>query len=697
MNGESMFQLTNERRAVIDCVDAYESTDADRRDDLRRFVLDVPEPFRPAAIGELIKVDMEYRWKAGRPKTTGEYLQEFPEIAGDAESSLALLKYETHVRSHTRATESDSTRGSTPTEWDMDGRESDMGQTSDLPPAGPHEATLGAADITDVADAPRHRLTHIGRFRIEKELGRGTFGVVYRCHDEQLHRDVAIKIPHPARRMSSARVKEFLHEAKVSARMKHPGIVTILDTGKTQDRRGFIVYEYIRGVTLKDRILAGNLDRRQAVLWIAEVAEALHYAHKTGLVHRDIKPANILVDDEGKTHLTDFGLAKIDDQFFTDDAGRVLGTVAYMNPEQASGQAHWASPQSDIYSLGVVLYEILCGKRPFTAGSSLDLIKQVEQRPPSPPRTVDDSIPPALEEVCLKAMAKDPDQRYRTAADMAAALRAAVAPRKGPSPVIRAMKLTAALAAAAAVVVAAILIRESLLPGPVTNPDVASPPQIDLTFILQRGEDQKTGDFIELRESQRDAKTPRVLRTGDLWQLDTAFEPATFPYVFRYHVDGRAEMLWPDKDDSDDPEGRHQMKELMLPIGADLTPKPEYFKLEGDRRGPQMIVVAVSDKRLSADEVAEFASQKVVLPPNLGKKGFVWEKYPRDFGSESGVRGSNGFSGTRSGDATPVTSTVTSEKMEISRAFMQRLKDRFTAFSIFAFYYEVNTEPLAEE
>ncbi len=297
------------------------------------------------------------------------------------------------------------------------------------PAAKPYPAqapTIGESQLRP--PVPGKPQDFLGRYSIKRTLGSGSFGLVYHCFDEELKREVAIKVPHGASSKSQSRVKEFLHEAQSAARLRHPGIVTVLDTSQTLDGRVFIVYEFIPGKTLQDHFDEGKYTHQDAARWVAEVADALHHAHKQSIVHRDIKPANILVDSEGKTHIADFGLAKLDDQFFKNDAGRVLGTVAYMSPEQAAGQSHWATPQTDIYALGVMFYQLLCRRLPFSTSAELtEVLQQIQHRVPPPPRTIDDKIPAALEEVCLKAMAKSPAERYRTAADMAADLRKSLA------------------------------------------------------------------------------------------------------------------------------------------------------------------------------------------------------------------------------------------------------------------------------
>ena len=180
-------------------------------------------------------------------------------------------------------------------------------------------------------------VTLIGRYRVLGELGKGTFGIVYHCADDLLHREVAIKV---MREDASAEpVAAMLHEAQGAARLRHPAIVRVLDTGQTEDGRAYIVFEYISGRTLRERLEDQTFDRAEAIRWLADVADALHYAHKNGIVHRDVKPANILIDDDACAHLADFGLAKIDDQFVSNDIGRPVGTYCYMSPEQARGQS----------------------------------------------------------------------------------------------------------------------------------------------------------------------------------------------------------------------------------------------------------------------------------------------------------------------------------------------------------------------
>ncbi len=215
---------------------------------------------------------------------------------------------------------------------------------------------------------------------------------MYRCKDLDLGRDVAVKVAHELSSAGLDRREAFRHEARNSAKLRHANIVAVLAFGETEDRRPYIVYEYVAGTTLAQRIERKDYTLQQGVEWIAQIADALNQAHKQKIVHRDIKPANILIDEKGTPRLTDFGLARRDDRFFIDDSGARTGTPLYFSPEQAENRPDWASPAADIYSLGVVLYKVLCGRVPFRSDRMDELLEQIKNRRPDPPRTINDEI-----------------------------------------------------------------------------------------------------------------------------------------------------------------------------------------------------------------------------------------------------------------------------------------------------------------
>jgi WD40 repeat protein/tRNA A-37 threonylcarbamoyl transferase component Bud32 len=283
----------------------------------------------------------------------------------------------------------------------------------------------------------------LGRFRLQQRVGQGTFGVVWRAFDTHLHRLVALKIPHSNSLQSAGFLDRFWREAQAAAVLRHPGIVpvhqVITESGVTA-----IVSDFVEGVTLKDLLEVRKLSFDESARLVAEVAEALHHAHDKGLVHRDIKPANLMIEipggemprpnhplsaaalaarSLGRPVIVDFGLALRDtaEVVLTLD-GDIVGTPAYMSPEQAAGRAHQADRRSDVYSLGVVLYQLLCSETPFR-GSWHMVIQQVLNEEPRPPRRSNDKVPRDLETICLKAMAKEPGWRYPTALAMAEDLR----------------------------------------------------------------------------------------------------------------------------------------------------------------------------------------------------------------------------------------------------------------------------------
>ena len=273
------------------------------------------------------------------------------------------------------------------------------------------DASDGGEPDADLRTIPK---TLGGRYRIEGLIAEGGMGAVYRAHDPELDRAVAIKVPRPKHTTD-----DLVAEARRAARLRHPGIVAVHDVGRDGDLC-FIVADLIDGTNLADRIAQGPLPWRQAVRLAADVADALGFAHGEGFVHRDIKPANVLLDRDGRPLLTDFGIAATFDEA---QQSRPSGTLPFMAPEQVAGEVQLIDARTDLYSLGVVLYEALTGKLPYQARTPTALREQILFRSPVPVRSLAPGVPEAVEEAVARCLAKHPADRFELAAELAAALR----------------------------------------------------------------------------------------------------------------------------------------------------------------------------------------------------------------------------------------------------------------------------------
>jgi serine/threonine-protein kinase len=258
----------------------------------------------------------------------------------------------------------------------------------------------------------------LGDYELLEEIGRGGMGIVYRARQKSLGRIVALKM---AQRDSASNIElaRFRAEALAAARLQHPHIVPVHEVGESEGRTYFSM-QYVEGETLAGRLARGPLNATDAALIVGTVARAIHHAHQEGILHRDIKPSNVLIDKQDRPHVTDFGLAKqVRAAETLTQSGAIVGTPAYMPPEQAAGNRGPLGPASDVYSLGAVLYECLTGRPPFQGATALDTLLMVLEQEPVPPRIINRQADRTLEMICLKCLQKPVGLRYASALDLA--------------------------------------------------------------------------------------------------------------------------------------------------------------------------------------------------------------------------------------------------------------------------------------
>ncbi len=252
------------------------------------------------------------------------------------------------------------------------------------------------------------------RFKITKRLGAGGYGVVFLAWDKQLQREVAIKIP----RMDRTHKNLLLREARAASQLKHPNIVRVYDVGHSEDLT-YIISDYIEGMTLSRWSHRRQIKILDACRFLIVIAKAIEYAHSKGVIHRDLKPGNIMVDGDSKPHILDFGLShsKLPAVESIGKTGQPIGTPAYMSPEQVTGKSKQVGPWTDVYGLGVILYQLLTGELPFS-GASESIFDDIINEEPRPPQAVRGGIPAALNAIVLKCLAKNPQDRYHTAGEL---------------------------------------------------------------------------------------------------------------------------------------------------------------------------------------------------------------------------------------------------------------------------------------
>lgn len=377
--------LTAELQGQIEdtCEEFEASWQQGQTPSLEQTLADFTSPSRELLLNELILIERYYRLReSGKLVSEQELLQDHPELA-DELSRLFAKSHATRTR---------------------------IGGDSDQ----------GLADSSGFQLGPVSKLhfdvfpAQFGRYQILSRLGAGGMGSVYLARDTQLERKVALKLPQIDRHADAQFISRFYREAKAAANLNHPNLCSVYDVDEIESVH-YITMEFIEGKSLAEELLAGRrYTQRETVLLIQQLANALNLAHQQGIVHRDLKPANIMIRQDGTPIITDFGLAlmsQTEEMTQITQHGQIMGSPSYMSPEQVDGDLEKIGPPSDIYSLGVMLYELLSGQRPFQ-GSTASILSQIMTANPKPIRQIEKDIDPQLDQICRKMMAREKEKRY---------------------------------------------------------------------------------------------------------------------------------------------------------------------------------------------------------------------------------------------------------------------------------------------
>jgi len=384
--------------------------------------------WRLPALAEMVKIDLQRQWERGRQVSLESYLEEFPELGSPGDVSADLIRVEYEVRRQFGAPlPLEDYLHRFPHQAEELARliaHSGSALSHRSSAAAPSPSRI-SSPVQRSAKSPEPLPEQFGRYRIIKRLGQGGMGSVYLAQDTHLERPVALKVPDFGNHEDPDARRRFLEEARTAATLRHPYLCPVYDAGEI-DGQPYLTMAYIQGQSLAALIGAEGWPQRQVAALVGKLALALQEAHTKKVVHRDLKPANVMIKTTGQRRepvIVDFGLARREnpqEQRLT-KSGQVMGTLGYMAPEQIRGDLKEIGPGCDIYALGVILYELLTGRLPFS-GSGLAVAGQILTQAPLPPSAHRSDLDPALEAICLKAMAKAIGDRYTSMAELAAAL-----------------------------------------------------------------------------------------------------------------------------------------------------------------------------------------------------------------------------------------------------------------------------------
>lgn len=576
---------------------------------------------------ELVIEDARFSRENGKNVTVQHYLEQFP----DLRSQVSVIEYRLQAtkesgHSNEVASENFFSAGSLPP--------TEMFSTTSPPASEPSGQQRTQSRKNRNLNFP----AIIGNFKVDRLIGEGGFGLVLEATDQRLGRKVAIKI----KRVDDADrglSDDFLHEARSISRLEHPNIVRLLQADETEDGVGYLVYEFVDGETLLDRIKAGRYSIDECVHWIASIADALDYAHRRGIVHRDVSPRNIMITKSGAATLLDFGLSSIDSEFYREDKNRLLGTILFMSPEHASGNPHWATPYSDIFSLGSVLYYALTQRCAFQGSSELDTLERIQKASPSPPRSIRSEIPQRLEEACLRAIAKEPQLRFSTGADMSAALinslinAPVVSNSKSPSLTAYALVVVGCLLAVGGIAISLAGVWQlgpRSLPAKVNEFDVlidTPEGQVSLLYKSDYRPDAKVNGTKDLRNGFVDASVNPTV-TSTLLNVDAASY-----YIFRFTSADSGEWIQTQLSLSErDTKGGSIRKSEKLEPGS-LRPGPNIILLVCARSSEELTELnhLLNEKYRSPFRLATKVEDASTDEDSLIVKNYIFSNIEADF------------------------------------------------------------------